>query len=84
MSRYVGLCKKIMQSMFEGVCKRGRSKKQWLDNISDYTIMDIIYLIPVIHDRYGWRKYVAKSSVLIKPPYYFLVMVLKVKVSIAY
>ena len=40
-----------MQGMVKGVCKRGCPKKQWLDNITDWTKMDINYLVNVVHDR---------------------------------
>ena len=58
------ICKTISQGVVEGVRKRGRPKKQWLDNISDWTKMDINDLVNVVNDRDGWRKCVSKSSVL--------------------
>ena len=56
-----------MKGLVEGVRKRGRPKKQWLDNISNCTKMGINDLINVVHYRDGWRKCVSKSSVLISP-----------------
>ena len=44
-----------MQGMGEGVCKRGLTKKQWLDNITEWTKININYMLNVVHDRDGWR-----------------------------
>ena len=51
--------------MVEGVRKRGRPIKQLLDNVTEWTKMDINDLINVVHYQDGWIKCVSKSSELI-------------------
>ena len=42
-----------MQGMVEGVRKRGRPKKQWIYNSSDWTKIDIKDLVYFVHDLVG-------------------------------
>ena len=61
--------------MVEGESKRGRPSKRWLDNISEWTKMDINDLVNVVHDQIGKKYFKVKC---VNSPYDFRVTGLKV------
>ena len=63
-SRSTGLAKTIMQGTVQGGRKRGRQRKRWEDNIREWTGMTLGETLRKTENREGWRKLVARSSVV--------------------
>ena len=51
-----------MQGIVEGSQNQGHPKRQWFNNISDWTKMDANQLFHKVHDRDGWTQCVAKAE----------------------
>ena len=51
-----GLAKIILQGNVEGKRSRGRPKKQWIDNIKEWTGKGFNELNEIVYDRKKWRK----------------------------
>ena len=47
---------------FRGKRRRGRQRKKWADNITEWTGKDFATTQALAHDRKGWRKLVNRSS----------------------
>ena len=52
-----GLAKIILQGNVEGKRSRGRPKKQWIDNIKEWTGKGFNELNEIVYDRKKWRKF---------------------------
>jgi hypothetical protein len=56
--------KRIMTTKTEGIRKRGRPRKRWIDEVEeDLKIMGIINWHAVAKDRQEWRKIVLEAKV---------------------
>ena len=58
-----GLAKTVLQGTVRGGRKRGRQKKRWEDNITEWTELQLCETVTRAKDREGWRGLVARSSV---------------------
>ena len=56
------LAKTILQGTVQGGRRRGRPRKNWGDNISEWTGLQLRNTLREAEDREGWRKLAAKSS----------------------
>ena len=56
------LAKMIMEGMVEGKRGRGRPEKQWIDNIKEWTMLEISEIMKKARDREQWRLIVRKAS----------------------
>ena len=63
-TRHQNMSKTILQGTVPGARKRGRQRKQWMDNIRDWTGRKDEELIRVAEDRHAWRKLSRTSSVV--------------------
>jgi len=61
-TRSSGLAKTILQGTVQGGRRRGRPRKNWGDNITEWTGLQLRNTLREAEDREGWRKLVAKSS----------------------
>ena len=50
--------REIMQGTMPGVCRRGRPRTAWVDNIKTWTGLSVEESIRMTEDRDKWRKYV--------------------------
>ena len=57
------LAKMIMEGMVEGKRGRGRPEKQWIDNIKEWTMLEISEIMKKARDREQWRLIVRKASI---------------------
>ena len=57
-----GLVKTVLQGTVRGQRKRGRQKKRWEDNITEWTGVKMGEAIRHAEDREGWRRLVFNSS----------------------
>ena len=58
-TRSTGLAKMILQGTVQGGRRKGRQKKRWGDNISEWTGLGLGGALRKAEDREGWRKVVA-------------------------
>jgi hypothetical protein len=63
-NRHDSLCKTIMQGTVEGGRKRGRQKKNWSDNVKEWTNMAMPELLKIAADRTMWRETCALSTLM--------------------
>ena len=63
-----GLAKTILQGTVKGGRRRGRQRKRWEDNISEWTGLEFGKSQRPVENREKWRKLVAKSSVVLQRP----------------
>lgn len=63
-SRASGIAKIVLQGTVQGGRKRGRQKKRWEDNISEWTGMRLGEALRKTESREEWRELVYKSSVV--------------------
>ena len=61
-SRSSGLSKTVLQGTVQGGRRRGRQKKQWSDNISEWTGKNFATTQKIVHDRQKWRYLVRRST----------------------
>ena len=61
-SRSQGLSKAILQGTVPGGRKRGRPRKKWLDNITEWTGMSMAAATRSAEHRTGWREVVRSAS----------------------
>ena len=54
-TRHTSLAKSILQGTVTGGRKRGRPKKAWIDNIKEWTNLDVPSLLRQAEDRKKWR-----------------------------
>ena len=66
-NRHNSLAKTIMQGFVEGTRRRGKQRKCWMDNIFEWTNMDLQVLLRQTEDREGWRKITTASSRMLPP-----------------
>ena len=62
-TRSSGLAKTILQGTVQGGRRRGRQRKRWEDNITEWTKKPLRDVLREAEDREGWRQLVARSSV---------------------
>ena len=67
-TRSESMSKTILQGTVEGGRKRGRQKKRWEDNISEWTAQPLSSCLRYAEDREKWRKMVKDSSVTTQRP----------------
>ena len=63
-SRSSGLAKTVLQGTVQGGRKRGRQRKRWEDNISEWTGLRLSEALRKSESREEWRELVARSSVV--------------------
>ena len=56
----------ILQGRVEGGRRKGRQKKRWEDNISEWTGLGLGEALRKAEDREEWRKVVARSSLMLQ------------------
>ena len=61
-TRHQNMSKTILQGTVPGARKRGRQRKQWMDNIRDWKGRKDEELIRVAEDRHAWRMLSRTSS----------------------
>jgi hypothetical protein len=61
-TRHDTLSKTIMQGTVEGGRRRGRQKKNWQDNVKEWTDLTIPDLLQTTSDRPLWRRVSASSA----------------------
>jgi len=61
------LAKTVLQGKVQGGRRRGSQRKQWEDNIREWTGLEWNELLQKAEDSGEWRKLVAKSSLV--PPH---------------
>ena len=62
-TRSKGLAKTILQGTVQGGRRRGRQKRRWENDISDWTGLKLSSALRQAEDREEWRKVVGRSSV---------------------
>ena len=63
-TRSSGLAKTIQQGTVQGGRQRGRQRKQWEDNIKEWTGLEWNILLPKAENSKQWRMLVVKSTVV--------------------
>ena len=66
-NRHNSLAKTIMQGSVEGIRRRGKQRKCWMDNILEWTNMDLQVLLRQTEDREQWRKITTAASRILPP-----------------
>ena len=61
-TRSVGLAKTIMQGTVRGGRRRGRQKKRWENNITEWTGLEMRKAVRRAEHREDWRRLVVKTS----------------------
>ena len=61
-TRGEGLAKTVLQGTVRGGRRRGRQKKRWEDNITEWTGLKMSKLVRRAEDREGWRRLVTSSA----------------------
>ena len=64
--RTTGLARVILQGTVQGGRRKGRQKKRWEDNISEWIGLGLGVALRKAEDREEWRKVVAPSSLMPK------------------
>ena len=54
----------ILQGTVQGGRMKGRQKKRWRDNISEWTGVGLVEALRKAEDREKWRKVVARSFLM--------------------
>ena len=67
-TRSSGLAKAILQGTVQVGRRRGRQRKRWEDNIKEWTGLEWSIILQKAENREGWRKLVAKSTVVPQRP----------------
>ena len=62
-SRSSGLSKTILQGTVQGGRRRGRQRRRWEDNISDWTGLKLSETLRMTENREEWREMVVRASV---------------------
>ena len=65
-ARHTSLCKTVMQGTVEGGRRRGRQRKNWEDNVKEWTGLDTPDLLTATWNRPSWRR-IASSAALRSP-----------------
>ena len=63
-----GLAKTIMQGTVKGGRRQGRQRKQWEDNIREWTGLEFAKSKRAVENREKYRKLAVKSSVVLQRP----------------
>ena len=63
-TRSTGLAKMILQGTVQRGTRKGRQKKRWEDNISEWTGLGLAEALRKAGDREEWRKLVTRSSLM--------------------
>ena len=67
-SRSAGLTKTILQGTMQGGRRRGRQKKRWKNNISEWTGLKFCDALRESEIKTQWRERVARSVALQRSP----------------
>ena len=67
-ARSTGLAKMILQGVAQGGRRKGRQKKRWEDNLTEWTGLKLGEALRKVENREGWRKVVARSSCSLGAP----------------
>ena len=59
-----GLAKTVLKGTVQGGRRRGRQRKRWEDNISEWTGLEWNIILRKAENREEWRKLVVKSTVV--------------------
>ena len=62
LTRSDGLSKTILQGTVQGKRRRGRQRKKWTDNITEWTGKNISATQALAHNRHQWRQMVKRAS----------------------
>ena len=63
-TRSTGLAKMILQGTVQGGRRRGRQKKRWEDNVTEWTGLKLGEALRKAENREEWRTVVARSSLV--------------------
>ena len=63
-TRSTGLAKMILQGTVQGGRRKGRHKKRWEDNVTEWTGLKLSEALRKTETREEWRKVVAQSSLV--------------------
>ena len=63
-TRSTGLAKMILQGTVQGGRRRGRQKKRWEDNVTEWTGLKLGEALRKVENREEWRTVVARSSLV--------------------
>ena len=63
-TRSTGLAKMILQGTVQGGRRRGRQKKRWEDNATEWTGLKLGEALRKTENREEWRTVVARSSLV--------------------
>ena len=63
-TRSTGLAKMILQGTVQGGRRRGRQKKRWEDNVTEWTGLNLGEALRKAENREEWRTVVARSSLV--------------------
>ena len=63
-TRSTGLAKMILQGTVQGGRRRGRQKKRWEDNVTEWTGLKLGEALPKAENREEWKIVVARSSLV--------------------
>ena len=63
-TRSTGLAKMILQGTVQGGRRRGRQKKRWEDNVTEWTGLKLREALRKAENREEWRTVVARSSLV--------------------
>ena len=61
-TRHDSLAKTIMQGFVEGTRRKGRSRKDWIENIFEWTGCELQNLLRLAEDREEWKRQSATIS----------------------
>ena len=61
-TRHNSLENDVMLGPMPGLRRQGGQKRQWLDDLCDWTDMSLPQLIPTAEDRFSYRKQVHAAS----------------------
>jgi hypothetical protein len=66
--RHDSPCETELQGTLEGVRRRGRRRKSWMNNVKEWKSLTMDALLPAAHDRPYWMKISVSSSSITLPP----------------
>ena len=67
-SRHNSITKTILQGVVEGSRKRGRPKRKYIDDVKEWTKMEIDNILLEVDNRDNWRRRCFVASKVLIPP----------------
>jgi len=61
-TRHSSLKQDVMIGPMPGLCRQGGQRRQWLDDLCDWTDMSLPQLVRAAEDRFSYRKLVHTAS----------------------